>query len=219
MSIVRHKGSIIGTGTRCTVVFRELPGDTGHCLIIEADSLPEVYRDAVARTTSNEGQSTNDLYNILNQNVMPTGENMLGALHKYGLLKKRKVQDIMMHPDGNMQIRLDELNKQLDEIGHLKSTNQQSTLQNKYNPYEETAAVLNESDSINIAQRLLREATEYTVEAERKRERAYTLRPELKIEETVTETVTSVDDIMKLITDNDVLDEVYRQLAAIKRKK
>jgi hypothetical protein len=219
MSIVRHKGSIIGTGTRCTVVFRELPGDTGHCLIIEADSLPEVYRDAVARVTSNEGQATNDLCDILNRNVMPTGENMLGALHKYGLLKKRKVQDIMMHPDGNMQIRLDELNKQLAELSHISTTKQSSTLQDKYNPYEESSAIINESDSINIAQRLIKEAAEYESEATRKRERAYTLRPELKSNVPIEEVVTSVDDIMKLISDNNVLDEVYRQVSAIKRKK
>lgn len=205
--IVRHKGYITNTGTRCSVVFRELPGDPEHCLIIESDSLPEVYRDAVAQVVSREGQNTKDLYEALNQAMMPTGENMLTALHSHRLLKRRETTEITMVPTASYKVRLDELNKQLNAITEVSSIKQPESLQKKLNPFESVAEEVNEADGLNIAKNLLIQASDLIKEAERKRERAFLLRPEMKpAEAEKTSSVIEID--IKNMSQKDALAKI-----------
>jgi len=168
--IIRHKGYIQNTGTRCAVVFRELPGDPDHCLILESDSLPEVYRDEVAKVVSKEGQRTKDLYEALN---------MLSALHNHGLLRRKSTNEIVMQVTNSDTIRLDKLNDQLRALTDVSTVKQPQNIQTKLNPYEEVNDNVSEADSMNIAKNLLVQANDLELEVNRKRERAYTLRPEL----------------------------------------
>lgn len=178
--IIRHKGYIQATGTRCAVVFRELPGDTEHCLILESDSLPEVYRDEVAKVVAKEGQKTKDLYEALNMQIMPTGENMLSALHNHRLLRRKATNEIVMQVTNNDTIRLDKLNDQLRALTDVSTVKQPQDIQAKLNPYEEVNDNVTEADAMNIAKNLLVQANDLELEVQKKRDRAYTLRPELR---------------------------------------
>lgn len=212
--IVRHIGSFAASGTRAIVVFRELPEDEDHCLVLQADSLPEIFRDAVSHVVNHQGQHTKDLYEALHRETMPTGENMLGALHKYGLLTRTKASDILMHPTRNYNIRLDELNEQLRHADAPVVKADESDLQKKFNPYQEKAEQLDDADANNIAVRLLQEADDYKAEAERKIQRALELRPELAesyaahsiASEAVPVSVTEMPDSEALIVMNELLE-------------
>lgn len=178
--ITRHIGSYTNTGTRVIVVFREIPEDEGHCLVIESDSLPEFYRDAVSHVVSHGGQGTKDLYEVLHRETMPNGANMLQALHDHRLLHRVPTANVNMHPTRDYTVRLDELNTQLRAVDELDDNATPSDIQKKFNPYKEKAEALNEADANNIAVRLIQEADEYKAEAQRKLERAFELRPELQ---------------------------------------
>jgi len=179
-NLIRHRAVVQNTGTRCAVVFRELPGDSEHCLVIESDSLPEIYRDEVNSVINKEGQKTKDLYEVLNISVMPTGENMLRALHEHKLLLRKETSNIMMQVTSSDTIRLDKLNDQLRALTDGATIKQPTDIQAKLNPYEEVNDAIQNEDSMNIAKNLLVQANDLEHEVSKKRERAYALRPELK---------------------------------------
>ncbi len=186
--ITRHIGTVQGLGSRAIVVFREIPDDSDHCLVLMADSLPEVYRDAVSNVVSGvRGQSTADLYEVLHAETMPTGEPMLMALHNGKFLQRYPTSKVTMHPTRTDTIRLDELNEHLRTVKAEAAGEQTGDIQKKFNPYQDKAEELDVADAQNIAQRLITEAEDLRTEAKRKEERALKLRPELA------ETVVSQD--------------------------
>lgn len=179
MAIVRHRGVITSTGTRCTVVFRELPKEPEYCLVFEADSLPEYFRDSIAQVVAREGQNTRDLYEVLHRHTLPNGENMLSALHEFRLLQRKPTKDITMMPTSEMKVGLDDLNLQIRELDGEKVERKPADIQEKFNPYAESAANLDSEEAVGIAARLLQEAEDLATESGRKRDQAYKLRPEL----------------------------------------
>lgn len=179
--ITRHIGSLPGIGSKVIVVFREVPDEPDNCLVILADSLPEVYRDAVAHVVDHRGQGTADLYEAFHAETMPTGENMLKALHEGRFLQKYKTQQVQMHLTRNDTMMLNELNEHLRDVKEAEKA-PTTDIQKKFNPYQDKAEDLDSADAQNIAGRLLQEATDLRIEAERKAERALKLRPELREE-------------------------------------
>lgn len=179
--ITRHIGSLPGIGSKVIVVFREVPDEPDNCLVLLADSLPEVYRDAVAHVVDHRGQGTADLYEALHAETMPTGENMLKALHDGRFLQKYKTEQVQMHLTRNDTMLLSELNEHLRDVKEAEKS-PTTDIQKKFNPYQEKAEDLDSADAQNIAGRLLQEATDLRIEAERKAERALKLRPELRDE-------------------------------------
>lgn len=178
MNITRHMGSIAGTGTRVIVVFREVPDEADQCLVIHADSLPESMRDAVSHVVSHTGQNTKDLFEALHRERMPNGENMLGALDKYGLLVKKPTESILMHPTRDYSLKLSDLNDQLR--AQSEPFHNEADLQKKFNPYQEKAEHLDNADAQNIAGNLMIQADDMEADAKRKRAQAFKLRPELE---------------------------------------
>ena len=180
MDITRHLGTIHATGTRCVVVFRELPGETQNCLVYEADSLPEFYRDAISRVVMTEGQRTRDLYEVLSRNQFSDGTVMLNALHRHGFLHKRGTHEIMMNITRDATIRLDQLNEQIREQDAEHQAQASTTdIQKKFNPLEDDV----ELETATIAEKLLKEATKLEMEARSKRKRAHTLDPSVAVVE------------------------------------
>src|SRR5574343_249759 len=176
--ISRHKGTIISLGSRCVVVFRELPNDPAHCLVVESDTLPEVYSDAFVSVVNNEGQRSKDLFEVLQHSMMPTGEVMLSALHRNGLLRKKECSNILMQPTPEYTIRLDELNKNLRLVEEPEIIKSQD-IQNKFNPYDPNASISNFSESPLIAQKLLNDYKFHKEEAKKFFDRAVTLDPSI----------------------------------------
>jgi hypothetical protein len=65
---------------------------------------------------SDIGQNSENLADALNRTFTKDGKPILQVLHSEGFLKKVNTQQVVMTPAPNVSIRLDELNKILDEM-------------------------------------------------------------------------------------------------------
>ena len=182
MDITRHLGTLTATGSRCVVVFRELPGEPQTCLVFESDSMPEYYREPMMTVILNEGQRHRELFEVLHRNHFSNGQVMLTAIHNLGYLRPKKTSDVMMELGGNTRIRLDELNDQLRELDAeaKKEEVKSDDIQAKFNPMAENTA----AEEATVAGKLLREAEKLELEAASKRKRAHTLDPSIAVEGT-----------------------------------
>jgi hypothetical protein len=101
-------------GKRVVVVFRELPDDPEHALVVYSDSLMEMLHDGLMRTVeSGPAQNTVNLYEALQRTNFADGSQMLNGLHQKGLLRKVKVDDITMEPMPNRTVPLRTVNEQI----------------------------------------------------------------------------------------------------------
>ena len=101
-------------GTRVVVVFREIPDDEAHCLVVETDSLPEMYQDQIMQeVNSRDAQQTVNLYEVLQRRSFGDGGQMLNTLHARGFIKKYPVEQIEMVPMPNRPVALSVINEQI----------------------------------------------------------------------------------------------------------
>ena len=101
-------------GSKVVIVFRELPDDPEHCLVVETQTLNEMYHDNLMRTLeSNAAQDTVDLYEVLSRSHFGDGGQMLNTLHERGLLRKYKIDDINVEPMPNRSAPLRTVNEQI----------------------------------------------------------------------------------------------------------
>ena len=162
MPFIKHVGQTIDTNKKCIVVFRSLPGDEGSCLIVETEALPANYHDKLIEAVeSPTAQSEMDFYNFAQREVFHDGNNMLQAMHQFGWLKKKQVDQIEMMPAPGVSINLRELNNQLAGI--------------KEQSEEKTPGVLSDKD---IANQMRNQAIFYKKEAERLYAEAEALDPQ-----------------------------------------
>ena len=101
-------------GSKVVVVFREIPDDEDHCLVVHSDSLMDMYHDQLMReVTGKDAQNTVDLFEVLERRSFGDGLQMLNGLHVKGLLKKYPVSDITMVPMPNRTVPLSLVNDQI----------------------------------------------------------------------------------------------------------
>jgi hypothetical protein len=115
MSFTRHVGK---QGDRkVAVVFREVPGEPHMCLVTYTELLNQHIHDPLIRCIDSDiGQQSENLADALNRTYLQDGRPILGVLHREGQLKKVQTTSILMTPNPTTKIRLDELNKMLDEM-------------------------------------------------------------------------------------------------------
>lgn len=115
MSFIRHVGK---QGDRkVAVVFREVPGEAHMCLIVHTETLNAHIHDALIQCIESDiGQQSESLADALNRSFTRDGRPLLGLLHKEGLLKKVQTSTILMVPNTQTSIKLDDLNKILDDM-------------------------------------------------------------------------------------------------------
>lgn len=115
MSFLRHVGKV---GERkVAVVFRQLPGEEHMCLVTYTETLNMHVHDPMMKCIESEvGQGAPNLADGLNRTYTKDGRIILQVLHSEGLLKKVQTSQVMMTPNSNTKIRLDELNKILNEM-------------------------------------------------------------------------------------------------------
>jgi len=102
---------------KIVVVFRKVPGEDHLALVVYADLIPtQIHDDIMKVLESDVGQQENELANALHRSVMTDGRNALGAIHAEGYMKKVQTNQIIMTPNAQSTVRLDELNKIVDEI-------------------------------------------------------------------------------------------------------
>lgn len=135
----KHIGTMTSTGSRVFVVFRQIPNDPNHCLVTYRDSIPEIYAYAVGKFVNEEGQNYVDLSEAMHlRGIMPTGENMLSALHNGGLLVRKPTSEVQMWLDERNSIMLDVLNDNLDAVTTQKPSHEVSD----FNPFDTTESTV-----------------------------------------------------------------------------
>jgi hypothetical protein len=103
-------------GAKIAVVYRTLPGEAFHALVVGTASLQESYHDSLMSLIQSEsGQAANELADILAVRKFPDGSNMLEFLHVKGYLKRVPTDGVLMTPTTNDHISLDQLNQLLAE--------------------------------------------------------------------------------------------------------
>jgi hypothetical protein len=115
MSFLRHIGKI--GDRKVAVIFRELPNESHMCLVVYTEILNAHIHDALMRCIEGDvGQNSENLADALNRSYTTDGRVLLHTLHNEGLLKKVRTEQVVMTPTPSTRIKLDELNKILDEM-------------------------------------------------------------------------------------------------------
>jgi hypothetical protein len=115
MSFLRHVGK--HGDRKVAIIFREVPGEPHMCLVTYTELLNKHIHDPMIRCIESDiGQNSPNLADALNRSYTNDGAIILQKLHAEGQLKKVQTSQIVMTPSPNQTIRLDELNKILDEM-------------------------------------------------------------------------------------------------------
>jgi hypothetical protein len=102
---------------KVVVLFHKVPNEDHMCLIVYSDVLHRMLHDEIMRTLESPvGQQAENLADALFRVPMADGRNPLEVLHKEGFMKKVQTSQVIMTPTAQAKIRLDELNKILDEM-------------------------------------------------------------------------------------------------------
>lgn len=109
---MKHVGKMKNNSARVVVAYRTLPGDATSCLVVGTQGLADSYHDFLMTTVeSAAGQDANELADILATRRFSDGSVMLGYLHSNGHLRKVPTNTVLMTPDSQTQIPLDQLNQ------------------------------------------------------------------------------------------------------------
>jgi len=113
--MIKHVGK--HNQKKIVLLFREVPGEDHMCLLTYSDALPRMHHDEVMKVLeSASGQQAQNLSDALFRNILPDGRNSLEALHRDGFIKKVPCNQVIVTPNSKSTIRLDELNKMLNEM-------------------------------------------------------------------------------------------------------
>jgi hypothetical protein len=195
---MKHVGFLKKLNSKVIVVYKTIPGDPESSLVLDRDALRPFEADIIIpHLESPEGQEAFDFGDYLAQRSMPTdditGENLPGAtsdpsdpvavansrpttvlayLHAKGLLIKQPTYNVIMTPEANVTMALDELNKMIADQRGVKITDLAP----------KDAANLPKNDPQKIeAKNMFTRAERMIAQAEDLKERAYkldeTLRP------------------------------------------
>lgn len=102
---------------KVAVVFRQVPNEEHMCLVVYTQLLNQNIHDPLVATIESDiGQVSKDLADALNRTHTRDGKIILQVLHQEGMLKKVNTEQIVMTPAPKQHIRLNELNKLLNEM-------------------------------------------------------------------------------------------------------
>jgi len=199
---MKHIGKIANTGLKCVVVFREIYDERGNviddknCLIVETERLPDMEHDDVVRVVqSPEAQDAIEFYQIAHRSLFSDGENMLKRLHEGGYLKKYPTDQVNMTPNNHTSVKLSDINqivrKQSSGMSERDITNSMVNdtdspprTQTSLDPTQTIDQAVNTGEQVldetAIAKSLLSQADTFLAEAERLRDEAYDMAPDLK---------------------------------------
>lgn len=123
---MKHVGKMKNNSARVVVVFRTVPNEPQNCLVVGTQGLVDAYHDSLmALIESDSGQQANDLSELLSVRKFPDGSNMLGYLHSKGHLKKVPTNMVLMTPNTQTAVPLDEINRLIETqsgVDTLQST-------------------------------------------------------------------------------------------------
>lgn len=121
MAALKHVGKIRKTGAKVVVVFRTLPDDPHHALVLGVNSLSDMYHNSMMQLLEDgQGQQANEFGEAMATRFFPDGRQMLTAMHGEGRLQKIATVDIDMTPTTTDVIPLDKLNELIAEQKGIK---------------------------------------------------------------------------------------------------
>jgi len=115
MSFLRHVGKI--GDRKVAVLFREVPNEPHMSLVTYTETLNQHIHDPMMSAIESQvGQSSENLADALNRTYTKDGKIILHVLHSQGLIKKVQSETVLMTPNSTTSIRLNELNKLMNEM-------------------------------------------------------------------------------------------------------
>ena len=169
VAVTKHIGKMEGSGTRVAIVFRQIPEDKDHALVVSTDNLPDLYHDAfINLIDSPEGQEVNELQEILNRRQFPDGTNMLKQLHAGGHLVKVSNDQVNVMPRPGQSIKLHQLNAEIEKISPGTTLASNPTPEKRADPTK------------TEARNLLAQADVLDDQAKSIRENAYAMDPDIR---------------------------------------
>ena len=111
---MKHVGKMKNNSARIAVAYRTIPGDHNSALVIGTSGLTDSYHDALmSLIESDSGQQANELADMLAVRRFPDGTVMLQYLHGNGHLKKVPTNLVLMTPNSQSAIPLNEVNQMI----------------------------------------------------------------------------------------------------------
>jgi hypothetical protein len=115
MAFMKHVGKH-GDRKVC-ILFRQVPGEDHMALVIYPDTLHAHWQDSIQKALESDvAQQSEELADALHRSYLPDGRPVLETLHQERMIKKLRTSDIIVTPTPDAKIRLDELNKMLNEM-------------------------------------------------------------------------------------------------------
>lgn len=115
MNFMKHVGK--HGDRKIALLFRQVPGEDHMCLLIYPEVLPAHWHDTIMKVLESDvGQQAEELADALSRSLLPDGRVILNTLHAERMIKKVRTADVIMTPRTDASIRLDELNKMLNEM-------------------------------------------------------------------------------------------------------
>lgn len=184
-NIKKHVGKVKSTDKRCVVVFMQLPEEKNQALIIDVEALQPRYEQILLEVVdSQEGQNENDLAAAMaRRTVQESGRTVLEEFHRQGLMRKEPVENIIMMPRPNAPFPLRDILEQmgkLDETVTPEVAAPNTNAEVKYNAFTNNMNAQDEEKRQAMAMNFLMEADMLIDEANKKREQAYAVAPELR---------------------------------------
>lgn len=186
---MKHVGQIKNTQKRVVVMFRELPNDSDHCLVVDTDALPDWMHDNIISAVESPGaQQSANFYEYAQRTVFSDGTNMLTTLHAQNRLSKHATTNIVMTPNNSVSLPLNELNDLIrEQTGGAPVVSPDDTQLGvaasdaARKPFEPSAPRNTDVvDNTAIAQSMISQAEQFRAEAERLTKEAYEMEPSLK---------------------------------------
>lgn len=102
---------------KVAILFREVPNEDHMCLVIYPETLPTHIHDSIMKTLESDiGQQATNLADALHRNLLPDGRPQLEALHREGMIKKIPTNQVIVTPNAQSSVKLEELNKIIREM-------------------------------------------------------------------------------------------------------
>ena len=118
---MKHVGKMKNNSARIAVAYRTIPGDHNSALVVGTSGLTDSYHDSLmSLIESDSGQQANELADMLAVRRFPDGTVMLQYLHSNGHLKKVPTNLVLMTPNSQSAIPLNEINQMIADQKGVK---------------------------------------------------------------------------------------------------
>jgi hypothetical protein len=113
--ITKHVGK--HNSRKIVILYRKVPNEDHMALVSYTEVLPrQIHDDLMGAVESAMGQQAKELADYLFRALGNSGDPILTTLHKEGFIKKVPTNQIIVTPNTNSSVRLDELNEILDKM-------------------------------------------------------------------------------------------------------